>query len=164
MQADVDVHATGGCPTQAPAPSHVDCPAHAVPAVQTVPAAAGVSWQPRAASHVAMTHGPGATHVRADPAVQMPLPSQEDAPLQTLLSVSQLVPDGAFATTHPIAGSHEAVAHGPADAHATDVPPVHAPFAQTAPAIQRLLPSHDWPFGAGGFEHAPVEGSHVPAV
>ena len=43
------------------------------------------------------------------------------------------------------------------------VPP-HAPPVHASVCVQALPSLHGAPSGLGGFEHAPVDGLHVPAV
>jgi hypothetical protein len=58
----------------------------------------------------------------------------------------------------------------PATWHASDatqamgLPPEQVPFWQACPAVHAFPPEQGVPFGAAGFEHAPVDGSHVPLV
>jgi hypothetical protein len=41
---------------------------------------------------------------------------------------------------------------------------MHAPPWHVSPAVQALPSVHAWPSGAGGFEHTPVDGLHVPTM
>jgi hypothetical protein len=46
----------------------------------------------------------------------------------------------------------------------TGLDPVQTPAWQLSLWVQALLSVQDVPFGAAGFEHAPVPGSQVPAT
>jgi hypothetical protein len=65
----------------------------------------------------------------------------------------------------PVAGSHVPAAwHASDAAHATGLEPVHVPPWQESVCVHALPSLHAVPFAAGGFEQAPVAGSHVPAT
>jgi hypothetical protein len=77
---------------------------------------------------------------------------------------TQGVPSGAGVLTQPLAGLQvEAVWHAP-EVHVTAAPPAHTPDWQESPCVHAFPSLHVVPFAAVGFEHAPVDGLHVPAT
>ena len=65
----------------------------------------------------------------------------------------------------PVSGSHVPTRwHWSCAVHPTTPAGVQTPDWQASPVVQALPSLHDVPFGFGGFEHAPVAGSHVPAT
>ncbi len=78
----------------------------------------------------------------------------------------QAVPFAAAALEHaPVDGSHvPATWHWSDAVHATGLEPVHAPFWQVSDWVQALPSLQAVPLDTAGLEHAPVDGSHVPAT
>jgi hypothetical protein len=65
----------------------------------------------------------------------------------------------------PLAGSHvPALWQASIALQTTVIGPVHTPDWQVLVAVQALLSEHGVPSAADGLEHAPVAGSHVPAL
>jgi len=65
----------------------------------------------------------------------------------------------------PVAGSHvPATWHWSLAVHVMGLEPVQTPVWHVSVCVQALASSHAVPFGAFGFEQAPVAGSHVPAT
>ena len=65
----------------------------------------------------------------------------------------------------PVAESHVPTTwHWSLALQLTAVPLAHAPAWQVSPCVHALLSLHAVPFGAAGFEHAPVLVLHVPAT
>jgi hypothetical protein len=91
--------------------------------------------------------------------------SQASVCVQPLPS-SHAVPFAAIGFEHaPVAGSHvPATWHASEAAHVTALLPTQAPLSQASVCVQPLPSSHAVPFAAIGFEHAPVDGSQVPAT
>jgi hypothetical protein len=64
----------------------------------------------------------------------------------------------------PVLGLHvPAVWHESSAVQVTAVP-AHVPAPHASPVVQALPSLHAVPFAASGFEHVPLEGSHVPAT
>jgi hypothetical protein len=78
----------------------------------------------------------------------------------------QGVPSLAVGLEHvPLLGSHVPTTwHASLAVHTIGLSPVHVPLWQMSLSVQALPSLHAVPFAALGFEHAPVVGSHVPAV
>jgi hypothetical protein len=85
--------------------------------------------------------------------------------VQALLSL-QVVPFGSAGLEHaPLVGLHVPAAwHWSAAEHATGFEPVHAPAWQVSLCVQVLPSVQVVPFGTAGLEHAPLAGSHAPAL
>ena len=78
----------------------------------------------------------------------------------------QLVPLAAVGFEHaPVLGLHvPATWHASLAAHVTGFEPVHTPDWQESLWVHAFPSLQLVPFGAVGFEHAPVLGLHVPAT
>jgi hypothetical protein len=75
------------------------------------------------------------------------------------------VPLGRFGFEHaPVAGLQMASWHASPPVQATGLAPVHTPAWQVSVWVQALPSLQLVPFAIGGFEHAPVDGSHTPAT
>jgi hypothetical protein len=76
------------------------------------------------------------------------------------------VPFGAVGLEQvPVAGLQvPATWHWSSAVQVTGFDPVHVPAWQVSVCVQVLPSLQVVPFGAAGFEHAPVVGSHVPAT
>ena len=75
------------------------------------------------------------------------------------------VPFGAAGFEQPVAGSHVPTTwHWSLAVQTTGLEPVHTPAWHVSVCVHRLPSLHAVPFGAAGFEQAPVPGSHVPAT
>jgi hypothetical protein len=84
--------------------------------------------------------------------------------VQAVLSL-QVRPSGAFGFEQvPLAGLQAPATWQVSDAVQTTGAPVQAPAWQLSPVVQALLSLQTVPFGADGFEHAPVVGLQVPGV
>jgi hypothetical protein len=65
----------------------------------------------------------------------------------------------------PVEGSHVPARWHWSDAvHAMGFEPVHVPFWQESLCVHAFPSLHAVPSGEAGFEHAPVDGSQVPAT
>ena len=76
----------------------------------------------------------------------------------------QLVPSATAGLEHaPVEVSHvPATWHGSLAAHVTGFDPTHAPALHASVCVHALPSLQPVPSAAAGFEHAPVEVSHVP--
>jgi hypothetical protein len=152
-----------GAPAQAPL-VQVSEDVQTLPSLHAVPSGAhGSVHAPVAGLHVpGARHVPLAMHATGLPPTQVPF-WQVSARVQALPSL-QAIPFGAAGVEHaPVAGSHvPATWHASLGAHATGLPPTHAPLWQLSVEVHALPSLHGVPFGAAGFEHTPVAGSHVP--
>jgi hypothetical protein len=150
-----------GVSTQAPAALHV--PPHA-PFAQALPAAArGVVHAPLVGLHVPTAwQGSVGAHDTGVPATHVPL--RQLSPWVHALSSLQAVPSGASGFEHvPLDGSHEPATWQALDAvQVTAVPEAHEPAWHASPTVHAFPSEHAVPFGAEGFEQAPVLGLHVP--
>jgi hypothetical protein len=158
------MHVTGFAPTQAPF-WHVSVWVQALPSLHVVPFAfAGFEHAPVAGSHVPTSwHWSDAVQVTGLAPTQVPawhvslcvhaLPSLHAVPLGF----------GGFEQL-PVPGSHVPTSWHWSDAvQVTGLAPTHAPAWHVSLCVQALPSLHAVPLGFGGFEHAPVAGSHVPA-
>jgi hypothetical protein len=78
----------------------------------------------------------------------------------------QVVPLVATGFEHaPVDGLHvPEMWHWSLAVQTTELPPMHVPFWQVSVWVHALPSLHVVPFVATGFEHAPVDGLHVPAT
>jgi hypothetical protein len=145
---------------------HVSAPLQALPSEQLVPfVASGYVHWPVAGSHVApllVRQTGGLLQSTGVPAVHWPA-THVSLPLQRSLSAHD-VPSVTLGYEHwPLLGLHVApvaVWHGGGLLHTTAVPAEHTPFWQVSAPSQALPFEQLVPFGAFGYEHWPVEGSH----
>jgi hypothetical protein len=79
------------------------------------------------------------------------------------LLFAQDVPIGASSCDAPEAGSHVSTVQGFPSSRGTGVPATQAPASHVSPVVQAFPSLQLKPSAFGGFEHAPVDGSHVPA-
>ena len=95
---------------------------------------------------------------------KMPAWHESDC-VQALPSLHE-VPFAAAGFVHvPVAGLHvPATWHWSDDVQTTGLVPVHTPAWQASLWVHALPSLHDAPLAAAGFEHAPFEGSQVPAT
>jgi hypothetical protein len=140
---------------QWPFPSHAP-PLHGVPATANaqIPEV-GLHWLETHSvpPHFGVPTQPPAVHV-SEPAKTQRLPSEH------------AVPSGAAGFEQvPLRGSHvPATWQTPGAPHVVVAPAVHVPATQVSFVSQALTSLHDVPSVAGGFEHWPVDVSHVPAT
>ena len=140
---------------------HMSRSSHGVPADAT-----GFEHRPLNESQLpARWQSSSGTHTVARPFPHRP-PAHASSIVQALPSL-HLLPSVAGGFEHrPVAGSHtpdvwqsSSGRHTEIDVGSPQTPPVHfSPFVQPFPS------SHTVPSAAGGFEQAPVDGSHAPAV
>jgi hypothetical protein len=139
---------------------------HALLSLHVVPfAATGLEHAPLDGSHVPATwHWSLAVHVTGLEPVQLPF-WHASLCVQALPSL-QAVPFAATGFEHaPLDGSHVPTAwHWSLAVHVTGLEPAQVPFWQESTRVQALPSLHVVPFAATGFEHAPLDGSHVPAT
>jgi hypothetical protein len=138
----------------------------AFPSLQIVPfGAGGLEHAPVVVLHVpAVWHASEAVHVTGLDPVQAPA-RQLSVCVQAFPSL-QLVPSGAGALEQaPVVGLHvPAVWHSPAAGQVTGLDPLQVPAWQVSVCVHVFPSLQAVPLGATGLEHAPVAGSHVPAV
>jgi hypothetical protein len=149
---------------QVPDPLHVSAPLHTFPSPQDAPDASGVCETPPAGSHESAVHGLPSSTLTCVPLAHVP-PWHESAVVQALPSV-QAVPFGTAGLEHrPLAASHVPAAwHWSAAEHATGFEPVQVPTWHESVCVQALPSVQTVPFGTAGLEHAPLAGSHAPAL
>jgi hypothetical protein len=163
--ASLAAHVTGLDPVHTPA-WHVSVFVHALPSLHDVPfAATGFEQAPLVGSHVPATwHASLAAHTTGLAPVQTP-PWHVSLVVHALPSL-HAVPLAAVGLEHvPVPGSQvPATWHASLAVHVTGFDPVHVPFWQLSLCVHALPSLQAVPFVAMGFEHAPLVGSHVPAV
>src|SRR5437870_2230688 len=88
------------------------------------------------------------------------------APVLQTWFAPQSVPFAAAGFVHdPVIGLHAPPTwQASRGAQATRLLPVHVPAWHASVCVQALPSLHVVPSGAAGLEHAPVDGSHVPAT
>jgi hypothetical protein len=97
------------------------------------------------------------------PGLQVPVPSQVEMPEQTL--PPHVVPLGAGGFEQvPVDVLHVPATWQPSLAVQAIALPEQTPEVQTSFVVHALPSLQAVPFGALGFEHVPVDGSHVPAT
>jgi hypothetical protein len=149
---------------QCVAPSQVSRPLHALPSEHEAPAAVAVCTTPVAGSHESTVQGIPSSTAGAVPAWHAPVALQISLPLHALPS-EHAVPAAAGVWVTPVAGLHASTVHGFPSSTVGAVPAWHAPVPLQVSVPLHAFPSeHDVPADAGGFEHAPDAGSHVPAT
>jgi hypothetical protein len=158
-------HVTGLPPTQLPL-WHVSVSVQAFASLHVAPfAATGFEQVPLVGSHVPATwHWSDAVHVTVLPATQLPA-WQVSFFVQALPSL-HVVPFAAAGFEHaPLVGSQVPTTWHWSDAvQVTGLPPTQLPPWHVSVNVQALPSLHVVPFEAVGFEHAPVDGLHVPAT
>ena len=144
---------------------------HASPVVQRLPSSqappsgrAGFEQTPESGSHVpASWHWSGGGHTIGGPPVQMP--AAHVSPSVHALPSLHPVPSGASATEHaPLPGSQTPTWHRSGAGHSTGGPAAHAPPWHVSVCVHAEPSLHAVPSALAGFEHVPVDGSHVPAA
>jgi len=156
-----------GVPVHAPA-RHVSEPAkaHSLPSLHVVPSGAvGFEHWPLVGSHApAVWQVAGAAHVTGFEPTHAPA-VQASVCVQALPSL-HVVPSAAVGLEQvPEVGSHApATWQASAATHVTGLEPTHAPAVHASVCVHALPSLHVVPFVAAGFEHWPLEGSHVPVV
>jgi hypothetical protein len=159
------VQATAFPPVQTP-DWHASLCVHAFPSLHAVPfAAVGFEHVPVPGSHDPATwHASDAVQVRGVPPAQVPL--WHASPSVHALPSVHAVPFVATGFEHaPVDGLHvPTVWHWSLAVHVTGFDPVHTPLWHASASVHAFPSLHVVPFVAAGFEHAPVPGSHVPAV
>jgi hypothetical protein len=127
--------------------------------------AIGVEQMPEPGSHVPTRwHASIAVHVTGLEPTQVPA-VQVSVRVHALPSL-QAVPFAAvgFEHTPVVVLQLPATWHVSLAAHVTALPPAQVPLWHVSLFVQAFPSLHDVPFGAAGFEHAPVDASHVPAT
>ena len=129
--------------------------------LQVVPSAAGglLHW-PVVGSQVPATwQASSAVQTTDAPAVQTPAMHDEPHP------APHVVPFGLLGLLHtPVDGLQTASWHASPPEHVLGLPPVQTPVWQVSVCVH-MSPSSQVVLSALlGFEHTPVDGSHVPAV
>jgi hypothetical protein len=157
------VHVTAVPAVQLPLASQVSAPLHALPSLHVVPLATGAWCTPVGGSQLSVVHWLLSSMGGAVPATHVPEPLHASTPLHALPSV-HVVPLATGVCVTPPAGLHASVVHGLLSSVATLPVPVHAPAWHVSVAVHALPSVHVVPLTFAGFEHAPVGGSHVPAV
>jgi hypothetical protein len=155
---------TGFEPTQTPAVQVSVC-VQALPSLQAVPLAAfGVEQAPVSVLHVpAVWHASIGAHTTGFEPTQTPL-VHVSVCVQPLPSL-HAVPFTAFGFEQkPVDGLQTPAAWHLSSGLQTTGLPVHVPFWQLSPVVQRLPSLHAVPFATFGFEQTPVDGSQVPTV
>ena len=134
-------------------------PRHGVPS-----GAGGLEQEPLLGSHVpARWHE--STGGQTTGLVPAHVPLMHANVVSQRLLLAHAVPSGTVGLLHwPLVGSQvPATWHESLGAHTTGLDPEHAPLWQVYVVRQGFVPVHAVPSPAVGFEHCPLEGSHVPA-
>jgi hypothetical protein len=145
---------------------HVSVWVHALPSLHVVPLpAVGFEHAPVVGLHVpAAWHWSLAVQVTGLEPAHTP-DWHESACVHALPSLQEVPFGRAGLEQAPLDGSHvPATWHWSAAKQMTGLDPVQAPLSQLSVSVQALPSLQVVPFAAVGFEHAPVLGSHVPAV
>jgi len=156
-----------GVPVHAPA-RHVSEPAktHSLPSLHVVPSGAvGFEHWPLVGSHApAVWQVPGAAHVTGFEPTHAPA-VHASVCVHALPSL-HVVPSAAVGLEQvPEVGSHAPTTwQASAAVQVTGFEPTHAPAVHASVCVHALPSLHGVPFAAAGFEHWPLEGSHVPAA
>ncbi len=148
--------AVAGVPAaQLPWPSHA-------PLLQGVPATAGAQ-APFAPLHWVDTHS-APPHFGVP--VHAPAWHVSEPPKTHALPSAQATPLAAAGFEHwPVDALHvPATWHESEAVHVTGFDPVHVPLWQVSVCVHAFESLQAAPFAAAGFEHWPLEGSHVPAT
>ena len=156
VQTLASSQSSGGPPVHAP-PEQVSPVVHALPSLHGLVLL--VCTQPVDGSQESSVQPLLSSQFGGGPPMQMPfehvsfvvhaLPSSHDAVL--------------LVCTHPDEGSHESSVQPLLSLQFGGVLPVQTPAVQTSTVVQALPSLHVVPLGLFGFEHWPVDGSHVPA-
>ena len=166
LQVAITWHSSGVGQTTAPAPVQVPAwqvsvAVHMLLSLQLVPlAASGLLHAPVVGSQVPATwQASSAVQTTEAPAVQTPVMHDEPHP------APHDVPSGLFGLLHtPVDGLQTASWHASAPVHVLGLPPVQTPVWQVSVCVHMSPSSQVVPSVLLGFEHAPVDGSQVPAV
>jgi hypothetical protein len=85
--------------------------------------------------------------------------------VQALPSLQAVPLSAAGLEQTPVDGSHVPTTwHWSLAVHVMGFEPAHVPLWQVSTRVQAFWSSHAVPSLTAGFEHAPVDGSHVPAA
>jgi hypothetical protein len=98
------------------------------------------------------------------PWTQVPAPSQSSAPEHAVLAPHQVPAPAGGLVQAPVDGVHVPARWQASTAVQTTGDPPQMPLVHWSPVVQLLASLHEVPFGALGLLHAPVAGSHVPAM
>jgi len=166
LQVAITWHSSGVGQTTAPPP--VQVPAwqvsvvvHMLLSLQLAPSAAsGLLHWPVVGLHVPATwQASSAVQTTEAPAVQTPVMHEAPHP------APHDVPSALLGLLHtPVDGLQTASWHASPPEHVLGLPPVQTPVWQLSVCVHMSPSSQVVPSVLTGFEHAPVDGSHVPAV
>ena len=151
---------TAAPPVQVPA-WQVSVAVHMLLSLQLVPSVASglLHWPVLGLQVPATWQASSAVQTTNAPAVQTPAMHDEPHP------APHVVPSGLLGLPHtPVDGLQTASWHASAPEHVLGLPPVQTPVWQVSVCVHMSPSLQVVPSALLGSEHAPVDGSHVPAV